>query len=548
MGIEPAIDITAEQRKTVLSLLEKYLPNTTAWVYGSRAKWTARPQSDLDMVVFATREQSSQVFDLRGAFEESNLPFRVDLFVWDDVPERMQRQIEDDHVVLTTEKLSPTIRTLGIEDEDASLRDLLTYTRDGEWGSGDMNADLIPMRVIRGADFEAVSQGNLATVPTRYIEAAAAARKTLRPWDILIETAGGARNRPTGRTLLIRPQILKSAKIPVTCASFARFLRIDGNRANPEYIYWFLQYLYSIGEMERHQVQHTGVARFQFTNFAESIRVPLPPFSEQCAIAHILGTLDDKIELNRRMNETLKEMARALFKSWFVDFGPVRAKMEGRDTGLPPDVADLFPDRMVESELGEIPEGWEVRVLDKIANFRNGLALQKFRPKENGDRLPVVKIAQLRSGQVDSGEWAAANITPECIIDGGDVVFSWSGSLMVKIWCGGRAALNQHLFKVTSSEYPKWFYLHCVESHLLEFQSIAADKTTTMGHIKRQHLSEAKCVVPDPTCLAMANGTFADLLSKRISNVFETNTLVALRDALLPKLISGEMRVNLWDE
>ena len=134
MGIEPAIDITAEQRKTVLSLLEKHLPNTTAWVYGSRAKWTARPQSDLDMVVFATPEQSSRVFGLREAFEESNLPFRVDLFVWDDVPERMQRQIEDDHVVFSTEKLSST--TLGSEDENVSLREAcMTYTRDGEWGA-----------------------------------------------------------------------------------------------------------------------------------------------------------------------------------------------------------------------------------------------------------------------------------------------------------------------------------------------------------------------------------------------------------------------------
>ena len=94
MGIEPAIDITAEQLKTVLSLLKKHLTNTTVWVYGSRAKWTARPQSDLDMVVFATPEQNSQVFDLREAFEESNLPFRVDLFVWDDVPERFRKRIE----------------------------------------------------------------------------------------------------------------------------------------------------------------------------------------------------------------------------------------------------------------------------------------------------------------------------------------------------------------------------------------------------------------------------------------------------------------------
>ena len=285
-------------------------------------------------------------------------------------------------------------------------------------------------------------------------------------------------------------------------------------------------------------VKHTSPDRIK------QFRFLLPPFSEQRAIAHILGTLDDKIELNRRMNETLEEMARILFKSWFVDFDPVRAKMEDRDPGLPKHLADLFPDRLVDSELGPIPEGWEVKALDEIANFRNGLALQKFRPTEDEKRLPVVKIAQLRSGQADSGEWATENITTECIIDDGDIVFSWSGSLMVKIWCGGRAALNQHLFKVTSSEYPKWFYLHWIKFHLSEFQNIAADKATTMGHIKRQHLSEAKCAVPDLTRLAIVNVTFIDLLSKRISNTLESKALDTQRDALLPKLISGELRVT----
>ena len=208
------------------------------------------------------------------------------------------------------------------------------------------------------------------------------------------------------------------------------------------------------------------------------------------------------------------------------------------------EIADLFPDRLVDSELGPIPEGWEVKALDRIANFQNGLALQKFRPTENEKRLPVVKIAQLRSGQADSGEWATEKITPECIVDDGDVIFSWSGSLMVKIWCGGRAALNQHLFKVTSSKYPKWFYLYCIESHLPEFQSIAGDKATTMGHIKRHHLSEAKCAVPDLTRFAATNDTFSDLLAKRISNVLESRSLAALRDVLLPKLISGQIQTS----
>ncbi|MEA3412796.1 MAG: restriction endonuclease subunit S [Pseudomonadota bacterium] len=125
----------------------------------------------------------------------------------------------------------------------------------------------------------------------------------------------------------------------------------------------------------------------------DRILILAPPLPEQRAIAHILGTLDDKIELNRRMGETLKAMARAFFKSWFVDFDPVRAKAEGRNPGLPKPLADLFPDRLVESELGEIPEGWEVKPLDSIAGFQNGLALKKYRPTETGGRLPVVKIA-----------------------------------------------------------------------------------------------------------------------------------------------------------
>ncbi|WDT79484.1 MAG: restriction endonuclease subunit S [Candidatus Manganitrophus sp.] len=218
--------------------------------------------------------------------------------------------------------------------------------------------------------------------------------------------------------------------------------------------------------------------------------VPAPD-DEQRAIAHILGTLDDKIELNRRMSETLEAMARALFKSWFVDFDPVRAKVEGRDPGLPQALADLFPARLVDSELGEIPEGWTVRGLDEIARFLNGLALQKYPPK-NDSSLPVIKIAQLRAGNTNGADLAGANLEADYIVEDGDVLFSWSGSLECILWAGGRGALNQHLFKVTSIEYPKWFYYLWIRRYLADFRHIAAAKATTMGHIQRHHLSEAK--------------------------------------------------------
>ena len=271
--------------------------------------------------------------------------------------------------------------------------------------------------------------------------------------------------------------------------------------------------------------------------------VAVPPLAEQRAIAHVLGTLDDKIELNRRMNETLEATSRAVFKSWFVDFDPVRAKMEGWDTGLPQDIADLFPDRLVDSEMGEIPEGWTVMPLDAIAQFQNGLALQKFRPAQDEARLPVVKIAQMRTGEANSGEWASANIKPDCVIENGDILFSWSGSLLVKIWCGGRAALNQHLFKVTSQKYPKWLYLHSLLSHLPAFRRIAQDKATTMGHIKRHHLTDALCVVPTDSVITAVSDTFTSFRKRRVVSELASCTCAALRDTLLPKLVSGEIRV-----
>ena len=157
---------------------------------------------------------------------------------------------------------------------------------------------------------------------------------------------------------------------------------------------------------------------------------------------------------------------------------------------------------------------------------------------------PWVKIAQLRNGKTNSGEKATTNIRPESIIDDGDVVFSWSGTLMVKVWCGGRAALNQHLFKVTSAKFPKWFFMHCIRFHLRNFQTIAAEKATTMGHIKRHHLSEAMCVIPNAQLLAAADGFLSTLLEKSISTNVQSRTISTIRDTLLPKLISGHLRVE----
>ena len=321
-------------------------------------------------------------------------------------------------------------------------------------------------------------------------------------------------------------------------------LRCDSTKAIPEFVTAYFKTRAGQHQLLANSSQVGVPSIAQPVSYLRTVEIPLPPLSEQRRIADTLGALDDKIELNRRMTETLEQMARALYKSWFVDFDPVRAKMDGQEPFMAPQLWDLFPDRLVDSDLGEIPAGWEVKTLDEIADYRNGLALQRFRPEEGEERLPAVKIAQLRTGKADGNEWAKASITADCIIDDGDVVFSWSGSLLVKVWCGGRAALNQHLFKVTSRQYPKWFFRHCTESHLPAFQAIAAGKTTTMGHIKREHLKEAKCAVPSGALLTMVDGILGGLFSRVVAANVESRDLSILRDNLLPKLLSGGLRLS----
>lgn len=272
-------------------------------------------------------------------------------------------------------------------------------------------------------------------------------------------------------------------------------------------------------------------------------KINLPPLAEQKQIASLLASLDDRIAILREANQTLEAIAQVVFKSWFVDFAPVRAKAEGRlPDGIDEASAELFPDAFDETELGQVPKGWNVESLDKTASYLNGLALQKFPPTGQGD-LPVIKIAQLRKGDTLGADLAASSIKPEYIIKNGDVLFSWSGSLEVDIWCGGNGALNQHLFKVTSSRFEKWFYYFWTKHHLASFRQIAESKATTMGHIQRAHLSNAKVVVPTDAIIAIANQLFTPLVERIVENTLQANTLSNLRDTLLPRLISGQLRI-----
>ena len=242
------------------------------------------------------------------------------------------------------------------------------------------------------------------------------------------------------------------------------------------------------------------------------LKLNLPTdLAEQRAIASILSSLDEKIDLLHRQNATLEKMAETLFRQWFVE---------------------------------EAKEEWEPKPLSSIAYFFNGLACQKYPPKNDLEKLPVIKIKELSSGITENSDWATTDVKPEYIVKNGDVIFAWSASLMVKIWDGQDCILNQHLFKVTSENYPKWFYFLWCKHHLDEFIAKAASHATTMGHIKRGDLDDALVLIPSTKELEEMTFETEPLIEKIISNNRQLRLLVNLRDTLLPKLMSGEVRVE----
>lgn len=192
-----------------------------------------------------------------------------------------------------------------------------------------------------------------------------------------------------------------------------------------------------------------------------------------------------------------------------------------------------------------MPTSWTEGSLTDIADYLNGLAMQRFRPSNKEIGIPVLKIKELRQGNFDvSSDLCSSTIKKQYIVQDGDVIFSWSGSLLVDFWTGGIGGLNQHLFKVSSKDYDKWFYFAWTQYHLEEFVSMAAARATTMGHIKRDALEKAKVLIPNKEDYEKLGNLLEPIYNIQIENRLENRKLIELRDSLLPKLMSGEISVN----
>lgn len=326
--------------------------------------------------------------------------------------------------------------------------------------------------------------------------------------NILIALTGSHVNQPS--SIVGKVARYTNDEISLLNQRVGKISSLDEKETNEDYIYWFFKQW----EVTLELVLNAGGSANQANisgKLIKTLELELPPLPEQKAIASVLSSLDDKIDLLHRQNKTLEAMAETLFKQWFVS---------------------------------EAQKDWEEKPLDEVAEYLNGLACQKYPPKNDVDKLPVLKIKELRNGFMDNSDWATTDVKEDYIIQSGDIIFSWSGSLLIKIWDGRKCMLNQHLFKVTSDKYPKWFIYLWTKFHMEKFIAIAESKTTTMGHIKRKDLSHSMALVPTEQELDHMNSIADPLIDKIILNNEQLIKLGNLRDALLPKLMSGEVRVE----
>jgi len=533
------IDLAPEYLEKVQTILREYVPQCEVRAFGSRVSWTAKDYSDLDLAVVCSGKLSDDTLShLKEAFEESDLPFRVDVLDWLAISSEFQKVIEKRYEVVqsaisnnavvdwrrhdVSELLAKGHLLIGdgyrAKNEELS-REGLPFARAGNINLG-----------FRFEDADCFPEENLGRV----------GNKVSQPGDVVFTSKG-----TVGRFAFVRPETPRFVYSPQLC--FWRVL--DTDVINPGFLYYWMH-------GREFFVQFNGVAgqtdMAEYVSLTDQRRmhITLPDREEQRAIAHILGALDDKIELNRRMNETLEATARALFKSWFVDFDPVRAKAEGRDPGLPKLLADLFPDSFDNSELGEIPSGWCASPVYELATYINGAAYRAFEPNEERRGFPIIKIAELKAGVTAQTRFSDVKMPDKYRIDNGDMLFSWSGnpdtSIDIFVWNQGPAWLNQHIFRVVpNSERERAFVLVTLRNFLPVFAEVARNKQTTgLGHVTVEDLKRLLAVRPPKPVLLGWNTLVEPLLARSFCLEGENNTLAGLRDTLLPKLISGELRAK----
>ena len=527
------IDLSPRNLEIVKRVLRDHVPGCEVRAFGSRATWTAKDYSDLDLALVGDSELGDDTLArLREAFDESNLPFRVDLFVWDDVPKDFRRRIEAEHVVLAGKERPvcrewPTV-TLGecIEMNDAAYASKENWPFVNYLDTGNVTDNRIGeiQHLVAGKD----------EIPSR-------ARRKVQTGDIVYSTV-----RPNQRHF----GLLK--EVPENFLASTGFAVIRGKKdcAHTDFLYWFLAQSSVVDHL--HTIAEHSTSAYPSIRPADIGRLTLglPPLSEQRAIAGILSTLDDKIELNRRMNKTLEAMARALFKSWFVRFDPLRAQIRPSGARVQEEIIRLFPRREIESAIGAIPDGWKVKTLGDLCDKPQYGYTASAQDSSGSPKF-------LRITDINKAAWIDWRSVPSCRIDKrdyGKYRLRKGDVLIARMADPGHGVLVEEDREAVFASYLIRFrptnelYGHYIQYWLRseKYWSLVSERGvgTTRKSLNAKALCEFPLLVP-PAAVAEAFAARVLALRNRIvSNVLETNGLSAVRNTLLPKLLSGEIRIQ----
>ncbi len=531
----PLIDLRPADLDIVRQILGRHVPDRQVVVFGSRAKWTAKTHSDLDLCVMG--DEPLPLKDktaLEEAFSESDLPIKVDVMDWASAKPSFQKIIQQDAVPIQTSKVSKKKEGLAPEWTDCRLKDIVSVLGDGLHGTPHYSSD---------GEYYFINGNNLAngrieikkeTKRVSY-EEYLKYRKDLTDRTLLISINGTLGNFASynGEKIILGKSACYFNIIENVNKCFVKFLVSSTS---------FLEYInqFSTG---------TTIKNVSLKTMREYF-FKLPPLHEQKAIADVLSALDDKIELNRRMNETLEATAQALFKSWFVDFDPVRAKAEGRQPeGLAPDIAALFPDGFEDSVLGEIPKGWEVKPLGKVASNVS----ETYNLKETDE------VVFINTGDVSKGKFLHENYQKVVGLPGqakkrirkGQILYSEIRPInnhyaFVDFEADDYVVSTKFIIiepnKMISSNY--LYLLLTLKSTIQEFQMIAESRSGKFPQITFDAIAYFPTVMATPEVFEEFDEIFKPFHQRMHSNQKEFLILKKIRDLLLPKLMSGELRVN----
>ena len=524
-------------RDQLEALLREHVPGVEVWAYGSRVNGESHDGSDLDLVLRgpALEPLDGGFYDLLEAIEKSNVPILVQAHDWAMLPESFHREIERDYVVVQkgVKQTQPGVwREVALSEIGKIVTGKTPSSRNPGYFGGAIPfvtpSDFNGRRRIESTERHLTEKGLNTVKGTR-----------IPSNSVMVSCIGSDMGKAA---IAVEPCVTNQQINSIV---------VDSD-SEPLFVYYNLS-----NRKEEIRASASGSAQpiLNKSGFGR-LRILLLPLPEQRAIAHILGTLDDKIEINRRMNETLEAMARALFKSWFVDFEPVRAKREGRWRpgeslpGLAADLYELFPDRLVDSVLGEVPEGWEVKGLGDICQKPQYGYTTSASDEDVGPKF-------LRITDINKKAWIEWEAVPYCEItdeNRSKYRLHYGDILIARMADPGHGCMVEEdrdavfasyliRFRPTHERYARLLQYWLRSDAYWELVTGRGAGTTRVS-LNAKVLSEFPLVVPSASLLDAFGAQVGSLRTRVVSNAEDSRILAAQRDALLPRLVSGDVRVG----